>query len=221
MLLTEIFSKDVPYEIVRAKPHNFVTRAIIGGRQVNFMADHFDEGRDDPWTIMFSEVNAGVPTYGKTGKGHEFEVFSFVANSLKEFLQRYHPTNISLSADKRDGQGRLRIYKRLAGDVLKGYSAVETEHETDSSWHLDYRLNEEVGSFAQKREDLVHELEKKGWKVIRDGKDYVIDSVGLVTKASEIGRSSWRSMGLSVQTIIAKVLGLHGTFSWEKGEVRF
>ena len=122
IILNEIFDSTVSGNLVRATSDLFTTDAIIGNRKIVFNAAEFDGNK---WEIDFIEKQQGSMSYGKTGSGSEMQVFSFVIDSIKELISRYHPDEISFSAHKEDGN-RSALYKRILGKVrVPGYHLSE------------------------------------------------------------------------------------------------
>lgn len=113
MKLNEILNKKVDYEVINAKSVFFQTRATIGDRIINFGAVDNDDGS---WDIQFAEkTKEGRTTYKKTGSGNELEVFSFVKDSLLDFISRYQPEKMCFTADKdsEEKDNRANTYERL------------------------------------------------------------------------------------------------------------
>lgn len=133
MKLTEILNKKVDYEVVRATNSVFHTRATIGDRVINFGA--IDE--EDYWELSFGEkTKDGKVTYKQTNSGNELEVFSMVKDSILEFITRYNPAVMELTADKSEGQEvntRANLYGRLINKFkLPGYTVNrESKNGTD------------------------------------------------------------------------------------------
>ena len=122
IILTEIFDSNVSGNLVRATSDLFTTEAIIGDRKIVFNASEFDGNK---WEVDFIEKHQGSMSYSKTGSGSEMQVFSFVIDSIKELISRYHPDEISFSAHKAEGN-RSSLYKRIVGKVkVPGYHLSE------------------------------------------------------------------------------------------------
>lgn len=117
MKIQELLDSSVQYDVLKKTAQLFATRAVIAGREIRFIAS----ADGDLWDIQFMETSGHQAKYGKTGAGGEFEVASFVTDSLKEFVQTYHPAEIVFSAEKDQGENRARVYAKIAARVLKGY----------------------------------------------------------------------------------------------------
>lgn len=129
--LSESFDSNVRGKLVRATNNLFTTSAEIGNRTIVFNAAQFDEGMDiDPasaWEIEFTEKTPGNVTYGKSGSGNEMQVFSFVIESIKELISRYHPDALVFGSSKADGN-RTSLYTRMLGRIkIPGYHVDDTE----------------------------------------------------------------------------------------------
>lgn len=101
----------------------------VGGRDIVFIAmKSADE--DDVWRIDFAEhleadVDEPFVNY-KTGKGKEFEVFSFVVACAKDFVSKNNPRVIKLRSDKLE-PNRAKLYARLAKKFGSGYKITQEE----------------------------------------------------------------------------------------------
>lgn len=136
MRLDEILTTNAPFEVVQSTAKKFITRAKIGDRFIQFIA--FDDG-EQGWDITFEELVAPDdkrPSYRKTGSGEQFKVFSMVAASFREFLDRYQPVMITFTAEKEGGDNRARMYRKLTDKYLKGWDA--TEIDGGSAIHFTY-----------------------------------------------------------------------------------
>lgn len=128
MKLNELMDSKVPYDVIKDNATKFQTVAKIGDRFITFTA--FNDG-DQGWDVAFyeSKDHHSPQTYAKTGSGDELKVFSMVMASFKEFMDRYHPTMITFSADKDDGSDtRAKLYRRMVDRYLKGWKREEIEH---------------------------------------------------------------------------------------------
>lgn len=129
--LSESFDSNVQGKLVRATNDLFTTSAEIGNRTIVFNASQFDEGMDieptSAWEIEFTEKTPGNVTYSKSGSGNEMQVFSFVIESIKELVARYHPDALVFSSHKADGN-RSSLYTRMLTRIkLPGYHVDNTE----------------------------------------------------------------------------------------------
>lgn len=142
MKLQELLDSDVEYEVIKKTSTRFTTKATINGRDVKFSAqtDGADEeGTEESWDISFFEIkDSPIVKFGKTGSGGEFDVATFVSNSIKEFVQTYHPSEISFSADKDQGENRARIYAKMASKVLKGYQRIKVPNDHEGTEQFVY-----------------------------------------------------------------------------------
>jgi hypothetical protein len=128
MLLLELFDSKIPYEVTRETSGQFKTEAMINGRKIVFRAELERGSKGEYWDVSFEEqVDKFNATYGKTGSGKAFEVVAMVKDSLTEFRDRYHPEVVYFSADTTDGSARANVYRRMVGQVLKGYKLEETK----------------------------------------------------------------------------------------------
>jgi ABC-type lipoprotein export system ATPase subunit len=127
MILLELFNSKIPYEVKRETSGQFKTEAMINGRKIVFRAELYRGPKGEYWDVSFEEqVDKHNVTYGKTGSGKAFEVMAMVKASLTEFRDRYHPETVYFSADNTDGTARANVYRRMVGQVLKGYELEET-----------------------------------------------------------------------------------------------
>lgn len=122
MKIFELLQKDVPTSVHRATATAFITKAVIGGRTIEFRAELQDDGA---WGIVFAERQAhhdwpreGKPTFKKTGSGSALDVGAMVLSSLKEFVQRYAPETMEFSASN---DTRASIYARAMAKHFPEY----------------------------------------------------------------------------------------------------
>ena len=144
MKLNEILNKKVDYEVVKATSTLFQTRAEINGRTINFGAVAGYGDMDDTWEIQFAEkVEGGKPTYKKTGSGKELEVFSFIKDSITEFVSRYHPEKMDFTADKEGhDDNRADTYERLLKRFkIPGYEFERENHDGASVFSITKKNN--------------------------------------------------------------------------------
>lgn len=134
-IIGESFDSDVDGKIVIAGPSYFHTKADIGSRTILFSAATSPAG-DNYWEIEFLETTKKGQTFTKSGSGNEMQVFSFVIESIKEFVSRYHPDVITFNSHKAD-QNRSKLYARMmkrVPSVLPGYRAapVSSTYSSDT-----------------------------------------------------------------------------------------
>jgi hypothetical protein len=133
MLLNEILNKKVEYEVIRANDKVFRARATIGGRIIQFEAAKQDTESSDKWDVAFEENKEGKRTFGKSGSGNEFEVFSMIKDCILEVIARYKPEYMTFTADKdgsKIGNNRGNVYSRLLSRFkVSGYTIERTELE--------------------------------------------------------------------------------------------
>lgn len=127
--LVESLDSDVPYSVVKASKTTFSTSAVIGHREVVFIAHHeaYEDELEDHWSVTFQETMGNNNyTYSKTGSGNELQVFSFVIASIKELIARYSPIAIAFESENDDGN-RTSLYNKLIQKVkMPGYTHSRT-----------------------------------------------------------------------------------------------
>ena len=128
--LVEVFTSNVPGQVVRATSDLYTTKAIIGGRTIVFNSSQYDddEGKSG-WEINFTEYekNGTGTTFAKTGSGGELQVFSFVIESIKDLIARYHPDQLTFTSYKAD-ENRTKLYQRMLNRIkVPGYHAAPLE----------------------------------------------------------------------------------------------
>lgn len=126
--LIEAFDTPVKGQITAARPNMFKTRAKIGEREilVNAVASQNEQG-EEVWEVNFVERAPGRgTTFGKSGSGNEMAVFSFVLDSLKEFVARYSPQQVEFSAARGD-RNRSQLYQRMISrGIIPGFRLIKT-----------------------------------------------------------------------------------------------
>lgn len=132
MILQELFDKmdDLGHEVGLSEEYHVFKE--IGGRRIRFTAGMVKAGH---WEVEFAESNpsddygrdeATQSQHGMTGKGHEFEVMSFVMSCLVKFIGKYKPNRIEFEAKSAD-ESRVSLYKRM----LKRYASDYIVREFD------------------------------------------------------------------------------------------
>jgi hypothetical protein len=123
MLITELFSKDTTLTVVKDTPQEFSTRSKIAGRVIEFTA----KLAAGSWLIFFVEKDPDgksiYDTTTPTGNGAEFEVFSMVFQSLREFIKKRNPEKMDFAAA---GTNRASLYRRMLKRLV-GYDFTETK----------------------------------------------------------------------------------------------
>lgn len=141
--LIESFDSNIKARLTRNTPEKFTLEADIGGRKIVFNAGKFAGLEHNMWEIEFTERTPGNVTFGKSGKGSEMQVFSFVLDAIRELVSRHAPDEIQFTSDTADGN-RTRLYKKLfAREAPAGYHlASETKgtgYDLFSFWRDDFK----------------------------------------------------------------------------------
>lgn len=133
MKLLELFDFNKKTNEPRVSQASYEIEQQVGGRTITFIAmrkykgDH-DDSND--WRIDFAEHlpdDVDEPfVSAKTGKGREFEVFSFVVACAKKFIAEMNPDSIELRSDKLEAN-RASLYARLAKKFGAGYEISHSE----------------------------------------------------------------------------------------------
>ena len=124
MKLVEIFqSSDHGGERDRSDSRRFIVKKRIGDRTIHFSAGLIDS----IWEVNFAEEkDDGSITVDKTGSGNEVEVFSFVMNCMRDFIDEHNPKRMVFSATKSE-DSRVKLYQRLVNRFAKDYTLSQTE----------------------------------------------------------------------------------------------
>jgi len=126
MLIKEILNTSSKFKVLQSNKTRFETIATINGRQIEFIADYFDDVKY--WDISFHERGVdGHLDSTQTGSGKELEVFAMVKDSLLAFIEKYKPEKMEFSAMKDDidkpRNTRAELYdKLLARFKIPGYN---------------------------------------------------------------------------------------------------
>lgn len=132
MILQELFDKVEDLGHVAALSEEFHAFKEIGGRRIRFTGGMVKKGH---WEVEFAEANPSDDysrdeetrsRHGMTGKGHEFEVMSFVMSCLKVFISKYKPERIEFHA-KSDDESRVSLYRRMLKRYATDYIVREFE----------------------------------------------------------------------------------------------
>lgn len=128
MILSELFDMTKIND-PKIRSGMYEVEQKVGGRDIVFIAMRSAD-EDDVWRIDFAEhleadVDEPFVNY-KTGKGKEFEVFSFVVACAKDFVSKNNPRAIKLRSDKLE-PNRAKLYARLAKKFGSGYKITQEE----------------------------------------------------------------------------------------------
>jgi hypothetical protein len=116
----------------KTSDHSYEIEQEVGGRTITFIAMKQDfTDNENHWRIDFAEhldadVDEPFVNY-KTGKGKEFEVFSFVVACAKKFVADKNPNVIELRSDKTESN-RAKLYAHLAKKFGAGYTITHKEN---------------------------------------------------------------------------------------------
>lgn len=113
--------------------YSYEIEQTVGGRSIVFIAMRTGEDdQEDEWRIDFAEhLDADVdePFVSlKTGKGKEFEVFSFVVSCAKQFVKDKNPRVVQLRSHKNE-PNRATLYARLAKKFGAGYEITREDSD--------------------------------------------------------------------------------------------
>lgn len=130
MKLLELFDLKKTNE-PRINRHAYEIEQTVGGRTITFIAMRTGLDDDDnEWRIDFAEhldTDEDEPFVSyKTGKGKEFEVFSFVVACAKQFVRDMNPRVIKLRSDKLE-PNRAKLYAHLAKKFGAGFEITHDE----------------------------------------------------------------------------------------------
>lgn len=139
MRIDEIFSSDVPFEIVKDTPTEFSTRAKVNDRLIKFTATL----KGSSWLIFFVEQDPGgdirYDTTTATGHGGELKVFSMVWNSLKQFIEKNQPEKMDFASA---GNNRSNLYKRMLNRLPGyGYTAIPSSQPGITGFKITKKTN--------------------------------------------------------------------------------
>lgn len=134
MKLHEILDRKIEKEVVKDNEEVYRTKARIGDRIINFVAD-LDDEEEDEWAVVFweTDLDGNGLKFDVTGGGKELGVFSMVKSSMMELIKKRNPKIIFFSAEKGKGSGRSELYDRLIRRFkLPNYEYEKrTEHMND------------------------------------------------------------------------------------------
>jgi hypothetical protein len=129
MLVTELFKKKIPYEVVKHSKTHFKAEGMINDRKIVFYAAFADE---EYWTIGFAEEKNGQYTSAMTGSGASLDVLTMVKDAMHEFIEAYHPDMMAFSASK-DDRSRASVYERMIKRLLPpGYKVAVDKDPKDN-----------------------------------------------------------------------------------------
>ncbi len=90
----------------------------------------------------------------KTGTRDEFRVFATISDIVQRFIKKYSPETIRFSADKKEGTGRIALYRRFAKGLVKMYNAKLIQSRPDSGHFMINFLSEDLQDFRSFRNEL-------------------------------------------------------------------
>lgn len=134
--VTETFDSVHRMTLDKNSGHDYIVSSVVDNKKVVFRATRtlsILDGKTPSWEIVFWIVDdKGDDRYDRTGTGNQLKIFSFVIQSLKDFIIDKDPEMIEFSASKADGN-RVRLYSKLASKVnSSGYvqaGTVDGKHD--------------------------------------------------------------------------------------------
>jgi hypothetical protein len=133
MKLLELFnSKPEHVKVLEDASDSYKAQAMINGRKIQVWCYSADV--DYEWAIEFSEISHDAHYHNPTGRGGEFQVFSFVKTCV-EHVHSKHPevTQFHCTADKQRASLYMRMMRKIPGWTLK---AVEPRFPTQDAFNL-------------------------------------------------------------------------------------
>jgi hypothetical protein len=121
MLLNELFKQPVGWKYTTNAPNIVEARFYIGGLGFTFVARTVDT--DKMWEVEFT---IGLPdSFGKSGTGHQQQVFATVFDIMKDFIKQHSPEIIVMTAQE---PNRMKLYLRMFKTLLPDWK-IETDRE--------------------------------------------------------------------------------------------
>jgi hypothetical protein len=156
MKINELFDKTEDLGRVVALSEEFHAFKTIGGREIRFSASVISEGC---WEVEFAEqgeedpYGATMTSHSMTGKGHEFEVMSFVMGCVKRVIEKYSPPQIEFMAKSND-ESRVSLYRKLLKRFARDYNVRESEMGMDADDKFKhFKLTKKTNEGMMKRSD--------------------------------------------------------------------
>ncbi len=163
MKLIEIFNSKIEPASSSATQRVVKTSATINDRKITVFLTCF--GTDNIWTLSFAE-GKDHDLIHKTGSGGEFQVFSFIKDTLLNFIKSHKPSGIRFTASKAD-ENRGKLYARMlkrAAVILSNYKIVDPVSDHDDIKFFLYKMHE---SLAEAEHDRIIKRAQAGIKVWR------------------------------------------------------
>ena len=176
--ITEVFTSNVPSEVVRATSDLYTTKATIGGRVIVFNASQFDDDEGKSiWEIDFTEYekDGTGTTFRKTGSGNELQVFSFVIESIKDLISSYHPDQLTFTSHKAD-DNRTKLYQRMLNRIkVPGYHAAPIDSGEYDDYFKIVKDNLDEAEVATKNSNEIwKQLKAAGYQYVGSGADATV-----------------------------------------------
>lgn len=121
MLLSELFTSAVDYQVYANDAKEFSARSKIGSHLINFSAER--EGDDNSWWVTFSAPKFG---FNATGDGQPAKVLAFVKRCIEDLIAKHDPDEIVFSG----AAGKDNVYRRMVERFIPKdkYRVVEKNH---------------------------------------------------------------------------------------------
>ena len=176
--LNEVFTSNVPSEVVRATSDLYTTKATIGGRVIVFNASQYDDDEGKSvWEIDFTEYekDGTGTTFRKTGSGNELQVFSFVIESIKDLISSYHPDQLTFTSHKAD-DNRTKLYQRMLNRIkVPGYHAAPVDSGEYDDYFKIVKDNLDEAEVATKNSNEIwRQLKAAGYHHVGSGADATV-----------------------------------------------
>lgn len=120
-ILTEVFDRKVDSDVVVHSSTKYQLESTITGRKIKVVFSKIPS-ESDGWDFEFYEqTKSGKWTTATTGSGGSLEVFAFVTQALREFIDIYHPETVEFNAFDEDDPKRGRLYQKAIEKMKLDY----------------------------------------------------------------------------------------------------
>lgn len=140
MILSELLqrTKPVDLEVTRDAERSYRAKAKFGNREIEYQFGKWPPPNDNRWNFTFVELGdyEDGETFAPTGNGNQLEIFATAKHFLETVIKKFQPKVIYFEADKKDGKGRVNLYKRFTDRwVPPGYKHRIVADADDAVYH--------------------------------------------------------------------------------------
>jgi hypothetical protein len=130
MLLNELFNQPTKWDYITNDKTIVEAKFFINDMRYTFAARTVDT--DTMWEVEFT---IGLPdSFGKSGTGHQQQVFATVFDIMKDFIKQHSPEVMVMTAEE---PNRMKLYLRMFKVLLPNWR-IETDRDAIYAYNPNY-----------------------------------------------------------------------------------